>query len=174
MIQRLLLWMVSTIFILVLVSLAHAVMSDDTDRPSATHDPGYAAGLAAFQRADWQGVIDHMADVIQRRPWQDDAYGLMGYAYRKLGHYRDAFAHYQKALDLNPYNRSVLEYLGEAYVERGCITQSREVLARLEVVCKRLTRNATTANWQSHCREWQELQAVIAATTTPARSDCTE
>ena len=174
MIQRLLLWMFFVMFILALGSPTRAVMSGDADRPSATHDPYYAVGLAAFERADWLGVIDIMANVVLRRPWRDDAYGLMGYAYRKLGHYRDALAHYQKALDLNPHNRSVLEYLGEAYVEIGCIKQSHEVLARLEVVCKRLTRDASPASWKLNCTEWQELKAAIDAATVPTRADCAE
>jgi tetratricopeptide (TPR) repeat protein len=167
-------WMFCAIFILALVSPTRAVMSGDADRSSATHDPDYAAGLAAFTRADWPGVIAHMANVVLRRPWRDDAYGLMGYASRKLGHYRDALAYYQKALDLNPHNLSVLEYLGQAYVEIGCIKQSHEVLARLEVVCKRLTRDTSAANWRLNCTEWQELQAAIDAATASARPDCAE
>jgi tetratricopeptide (TPR) repeat protein len=121
---------------------ALAVMSDSESPRQAPHDPDYAAGLAAFQRADWQNVLAAMTRVVARRPWDDDAYTLMGFASRKLGNYRQALVHYQKALELNPHHRGALEYLGETYLEMGCAAPARELLTRLEAACQRLMSEA--------------------------------
>lgn len=141
----------------------HAVMRGDEDRSALTTDPDYAAGLAAFERGDWSGVLDHMAKVLARRPWRDDAYSFMGYAYRQLGNYGEALAHYHRALELNPHHRGALEYLGEAYLEMGCVQRAPELLSRLEVTCKRITVDVSPSDWKSDCHEWQELKAAIDA-----------
>jgi tetratricopeptide (TPR) repeat protein len=166
------LYVLLCLLLLAVVPSALAVLSDDGSPPViAPGDPDQAAARAAFQRGEWQGVVDNMAKVIERRPWDDDAHNLMGFAYRKLGNYRQALIHYQRALDLNPHHRGVLEYLGEAYVDMGCIAQAREALARLEAACKRLA-SGTTHDWKSGCGEWQDLQEAITAYRGPPRPDC--
>jgi tetratricopeptide (TPR) repeat protein len=139
---------------------ADAVPSDAETLPPVPGESDYAAGLAAFERQDWRGVIDQMTKVIARRPWRDNAYNLMGYAYRKLGDYNRAIQHYQRALDLNPHHRGALEYLGEAYLEMGCMTQAQTALDRLEAVCKRTTDGQVQG---AMCEEWQDLKTAIEA-----------
>ena len=161
------------LLMLLFLSSTLAVMSGD-ERPLAVpNDPDYTAGLAAFGSEDWQGVIDHMSKVVARRPWDDNAYNLLGFAMRKLGHYRRALAHYQQALDLNPYHRGALEYLGETYLEMGCITQAQEVLTRLEAACKRIMDDRARDRWQAGCQEWQDLHAALATARPPAPPGCT-
>jgi len=151
---------------------ALAIMNDSESPRQAPNDPEYAAGLAAFQRADWQSVLDTMTRVIARRPWDDDAYTLMGFAARKLGNYREALVYYQKALELNPHHRGALEYLGEAYLEMGCAAPARALLARLEAACRRLMSNAAQPDWQAGCQEWTELHVAIAAYHESAQPGC--
>ena len=160
--------------LLALTPPALAVLSGDDSPPVvAPGDPDQAAGLAAWQREDWQGVIEHMTRVIARRPWDDNAYNLLGFASRKQGNYRQALAYYQRALALNPYHRGVLEYLGEAYVEQGCLVQARDLLSRLERTCKQVTAETSGDGWQAGCKEWRELHAAItAAAGDPAGSTC--
>ena len=55
---------------------AVAIMGGDAPPPTAAGQDDYAAGVAAFEQQDWQRVIDHMARVIEERPWEDDAYNL--------------------------------------------------------------------------------------------------
>jgi Flp pilus assembly protein TadD len=151
---------------------ALAVMSDSESPRQVSNDPDYAAGLAAFQRADWQSVLDTMARVVTRRPWDDEAQNLMGFASRKLGNYRQALEYYQKALELNPHHRGALEYLGETYLEMGCTAQARVILARLEAACKRLMGDTANATWPAGCQEWTELHIAIAAYREPAPPRC--
>jgi cytochrome c-type biogenesis protein CcmH/NrfG len=83
-----------------LPSAALAIMDDE--RPPAD-DPDYAAGVAAFEREDWQSVIEIMERVVAQKPWHDDAHTRMGFAYRKQGDYERALRAYDKALALNPH-----------------------------------------------------------------------
>lgn len=120
-------------------------------------DPDDAAGRAAFEREDWQGVIDHMARVIERRPADDEAHNLMGYAHRKLGHYDQALAFYDRALALNPHHRGALEYLGEAYLELDQPQLAKATLDRLAAECRRIAIDAMTGGVGAGCEEWVEL-----------------
>lgn len=145
---------------------AAAVTGFDAGPPPAAADNPYGAGVAAFEREDWQGVLDHMALAIEARPWQDNAYNLMGFAYRKLGDYPAALTAYDRALTLNPYNRGALEYLGEAYLELGRPDDAKATLDRLADACKMLAQGA--ADPLATCEEWQELAEAYEA--YPAKS----
>jgi tetratricopeptide (TPR) repeat protein len=126
-------------------------------------DDDYAAGKAAFEREDWQGVIDHLTRVIAERPWDDDAHNLMGFAYRKLGDYDQALEQYDRALTLNPHHRGALEYLGEAYLDLDRPELAKAMLDRLTVECQRIAASATEDAWQTDCEEWQDLNEAYRA-----------
>jgi tetratricopeptide (TPR) repeat protein len=132
--------------------------------PSASgEEDDYARGATAFEREDWPAVIEHMTKATAERPWHDDAYNLMGFAYRKLGDYDKALQSYDRALELNPHHRGALEYLGEAYLELDQPDSAKAMLDRLEVECRRVAPDATAGAWQSDCEEWQELSAAYEA-----------
>jgi tetratricopeptide (TPR) repeat protein len=148
-------------FMLLLASApAIAVMSGGKSEQSPPSDDAYAAGKAAFDREDWQGVIDHMSKAIEERPWHDDAHNLMGFAYRKLGDYDRALVAYDRALALNPHHRGALEYLGEAYLELDRPELAKDMLDRLAAECRRIAVAASARSWQSECEEWQDLNAA--------------
>jgi tetratricopeptide (TPR) repeat protein len=140
---------------------AGAVTGFDTEPAPASTDDPYDAGVAAFEQEDWQGVLDHMSQALQARPWLDNAHNLMGYAYRKLGDYPAALAAYDKALTLNPYNRGALEYLGEAYLELDRPEDAKETLDRLADACRRIAHAAVDP--LTTCAEWQELAEAYEA-----------
>jgi tetratricopeptide (TPR) repeat protein len=129
--------------------------------PTAAGADDYAAGLAAFEQQDWQGVIDHMARVTEERPWEDEAYNRMGFAYRKLGDYGRALEFYDKALRLNPHNRGALEYLGEAYLEMDRLRDAQAMLDRLDEECQRLAAGSSE-DQQPDCQEREDLEEAIA------------
>jgi tetratricopeptide (TPR) repeat protein len=141
-----------------LAGTALAIMDDE--RPPAD-DPDYAAGLAAFERENWLGVIVAMEAVVAQKPWHDDAHTRLGFAYRKQGDYERALEAYGKALELNPHHRGALEYLGEAYLEMGRRGDAEAMLARLAAACRRVA--GEPDDWQSDCEEWQDLSAALDA-----------
>ena len=122
---------------------------------ASARDADYEAGLQAYERADWPGVIKAMRAVIDRKPWHDDAHNYLGYAYRKQGDYERALKHYQKALELNPHHRGAMEYLGEAYLELKQPGKAQELLDQLAQECQRIG--------AKDCEELEDLQAAMAA-----------
>lgn len=140
---------------------AGAVTGFDGEPGPALSDDAYAAGVAAFEQEDWQGVLDHMSAALEARPWQDNAHNLMGFAYRKLGDYPAALDAYGKALTLNPYNRGALEYLGEAYLELDRPDDAKETLDRLADACRLLAHGAIDPLVK--CEEFQELSEAYEA-----------
>jgi tetratricopeptide (TPR) repeat protein len=120
----------------------------------------YGLGFAAHKRGDWQAVIDHMAKVIERRPWDAEAHNLSGHAWRKLGDYERALVLYDKALELDPHHRGALEYLGEAYLELDRPDDAGALLERLAIACRRV---ADGPDWQADCEEWQDLKEAYDA-----------
>jgi tetratricopeptide (TPR) repeat protein len=145
------------------VPAAAVTMGGESERPTASAGDDYAEGAAAFEREDWPAVIEHMTRAVQQRPWHDDAYNLMGFAYRKLGDYDQALQAYDRALGLNPHHRGALEYLGEAYLELDRPEDAKAMLERLEVECQRIAPAATGGHWQTDCEEWQELSEAYDA-----------
>ena len=140
-----------------------AAMSSDEDSRALPADDDYTKGRDAFEREDWQGVIDHMSKTISRRPWHDNAYSLLGFAHRKLGDYEKSLSFYDKALTLNPHNRGALEYLGEAYLDLDTPESTLEILSRLEVECKRIASRFPDNDWRTGCEEWVHLNAAYQA-----------
>jgi tetratricopeptide (TPR) repeat protein len=122
----------------------------------------YAAGVAAFDQKDWQGVIDHMAKVIEEQPWEDQAYNLSGFAYRKLGKYNQALEFYDTALKLNPHNLGALEYLGEAYLDMDRPKDAQAMLERLDSECQRITKAAAAGSTAPDCKEREDLEEALA------------
>lgn len=143
---------------------ALAVTSGGKSEQASPGGDDFGRGKAAFDRQDWQGVIEHMSRVIAERPWHDDAHNLMGFAYRKLGDYDRALEAYDRALELNPHHRGALEYLGEAYLELDRPERAKEMLDRLAAACQRVADGATAvATRESGCPEWRELKEAYDA-----------
>ena len=147
-------------------------MSDADSLPQAPSDPEYAAARAAWQQGNWQQALDALARVVARRPWDDDAYTMLGFAARKLGNYPQALAHYQHALTLNPHHRGAMEYLGETYVDMGCVAQAQAILVQLETACRRLLGETTSTDWLTASPEWTELRAAITTSRPAASPPC--
>lgn len=146
-------WMVGSAILALSAAPGVAIQGGGSEQ-AGTADPDYAAGEAAFEKEDWQGVLDHMAKVVERNPNHDDAHNLTGYAYRKLGDYDRALASYDRALELNPHHRGALEYLGEAYLELDQSELAKATLDRLEAACGPAGTSATDGG----CEEWEDLK----------------
>ena len=136
---------------------AQAVTGFDVAPPPSS-ESDYDQGVAAFAREDWPAVILHLRQVIDERPWDDDAHSLIGFAYRQQGQWDLSLMHYNRALALNPHHRGALEYLGEAYLELDRPEDAQAMLERLEQACRRVY---TTEEWPARCEEWQDLEAAF-------------
>jgi tetratricopeptide (TPR) repeat protein len=88
---------------------------------------------------------------VARAPKDAYAENYLGFSYRKLGKLDAAFAHYDKALAIDPKHRGAHEYVGEAYLMTGNLDKAEEHLKVLDRLC-----------WLP-CSEYTDLKKAIAS-----------
>jgi len=113
-------------------------------------DPDYAAGKAAIAAKDWNAAIRSLSSAALRDTRNADIENYLGYAYRQSGQLQLAFAHYQRALQLNPRHRGAHEYIGEAYLIANNLAKAEEHLASLQRICL------------IPCEEYEDLKKAVA------------
>jgi tetratricopeptide (TPR) repeat protein len=138
------------------------VLSGSEWEAKASQDPDLTAATEAIGEQRWHAAVESLDRYVARRPWDDDAHTLLGYAYRKLGAFERSLEHYERALTLNPYHLGAMEYMGEAFMEMGHPERAREMLNRIETTCRR---SFPEARWREECHEWQELSERLQAPT---------
>ena len=79
-----------------------------------------------------------------------DIQNLLGFGHRKTGRLDAANRYYQRALEINPKQKSALEYQGELFLMRGDKVSASDNLAKLEKIC-----------WLG-CSEYNDLKKAIA------------
>ena len=130
-----------------------AVRADPTDDDpnAAALDPDYAAGKRAIEAKDWRAAVKALSAAALRDTRNADIQNYLGYAYRHLGDMARAFAHYERALKLNPRHRGAHEYAGEAALLAGDLPRAQRHLAALKTICV------------LPCEEYDDLKAAVEA-----------
>src|SRR5262245_26116498 len=86
------------------------------DADWAELDPDFAAGKRALAAADWNAAIASLKLAALRDPHNADIQNHIGYAYRRLRQLDPAFAHYRRALALDPRHPRAHAPVGAAYL----------------------------------------------------------
>ena len=107
----------------------------DEAAPAAVQDVDYVAAERLVREERFAEALHLLMKVIARDPVNADAYNLLGFSQRKLGHLGEALVSYRRALDLDPDHIGAHEYLGELHAEIGEIDRAEEHLARLVQLC---------------------------------------
>jgi tetratricopeptide (TPR) repeat protein len=110
-----------------------------------------SAAKTAIDAKDWAGAIKLLESEVADNKATADTYNYLGFAYRGLGHYEQAFKHYATALRMDPEHRGAHEYVGETYLVVGNLKKAKEHLAALDRICF------------FGCDEFYDLKAAIAA-----------
>ena len=134
------------------VGLAFAAATDDepgVPEPKAKPDIDFQKGWKAIEGNRWAEAIPYFRKVVDRDPTHADAYNYLGFAYRNLKDFDNAFAHYKQALEANPKHRGAHEYIGEAYLQQNNLAAAEAHLAKLDDICF------------FGCVEYSELKAAI-------------
>ncbi len=114
-------------------------------------DPELAAARKAIEKKAWPEAVRLLEQVTARQGSSADVENLLGYAERNRGNMDAAFAHYEKALRLDPKHRGAHEYVGEAYLMVGNLAKAREHLAALDKLCR------------FSCEEYRDLKKRVAS-----------
>jgi Flp pilus assembly protein TadD len=135
--------------VLPLLAVAAARASASPQEPPRPVDPDVAAARKAIDAKQWPEAVRLLEQAAARG---DDAetYNLLGFAERNQGHLDAAFAHYEKALRLDPKHRGAHEYIGEAYLLAGNLAKAEEHLAALDKLCF------------FSCEEYRDLKKAVA------------
>jgi tetratricopeptide (TPR) repeat protein len=135
--------------VLALASGAGAARGADS-APSKPVDPDLAAARKALEAKDWPGAAKLLEKAAARDASNPDVYTLLGFAERNRGNTDAAFAHYEKALRLDPKHLGAHEYVGEAYLMVGNLAKAEEHLKALDKLCF------------FSCEEYRDLKRSIA------------
>jgi tetratricopeptide (TPR) repeat protein len=90
---------------------------------------------AAIDAKNWRGAISILNGLAASDPKNADVENLLGFSYRMLGQYPDAFHYYDLALTLDPGHKGALEYEGEAYLETNQLPKAMANLSTLRTAC---------------------------------------
>ena len=140
---------------LALALAAGASWAVGTDEDGPALDPDFAAGKRAIEAKDWRGAIKALSSAALRDTRNADIENNLGYAWRHAGDMNQAFAHYDRALKLDPRHRGAHEYAGEAALIAGDLARAQRHLAALKSICL------------LPCDEYHELKAAITAYRPP-------
>ncbi|HYD39188.1 MAG TPA: tetratricopeptide repeat protein [Anaeromyxobacter sp.] len=113
-----------------------------------------SAGLSKAERLiderQWAEAIAVLTKEAERDGSNADVHNWLGYAERNRGNTDAAFAHYARALELDPKHRGAHEYVGEAYLMVGDLAKAKEHLATLAKLCR------------ARCEEYEDLKEHVA------------
>jgi tetratricopeptide (TPR) repeat protein len=125
----------------------------DLDDDDLEH-PIVKEGKAALQQENWEDAILLFEEALKDLSGSADVQNFLGYAYRKSGNLNKALEHYGLALEINPDHKGALEYLGEAYITLGDLSNANVQLKRLKRICSPIP-----------CEEVKELELAIKRAT---------
>ena len=135
------------IVVAVLVAPAPPALADaGTGSFSSPSDPNFIAGKQAIEAKDWKKAMR----IFNGMRADADILNYLGYAYRNLGSYEDAFNNYKRALVMDPDHRGAHEYIGEAYLKTGNLAMAERHLATLNRICG------------PGCEEYKDLAREVA------------
>lgn len=137
------------------IFLAHGAAANDepsykAPEAAAGDTSGLTKARAAITAKNWSGAIAILYPISQSQPQNADVENLLGFSYRMLGQYPQAFAYYNRALAIDPAHKGALEYEGEAYVETNQLPKAEGNLATLKRACG-----------AAGCAEIAQLQGAI-------------
>jgi tetratricopeptide (TPR) repeat protein len=103
--------------------------------PAEKAEENYQDAVRAVKNENYDDAIDKLKEVLDHDSRNADALNYMGYSYRKLGKYEQAFSFYTRALKLDPDHKGANEYIGDAYLERNMPEKAKIHLDRLAKIC---------------------------------------
>jgi tetratricopeptide (TPR) repeat protein len=131
---------------ILVVASAGAFGDAGTWAPETATDPNFIAAKKAIDAKDWNKALD----LLNKCRVNADVHNYLGYTYRHLGNFNEAFHNYKRALEIDPKHRGAHEYVGEAYLLTNNLPKAEEHLAALDRICGKT------------CEEYKDLAREIA------------
>jgi Flp pilus assembly protein TadD len=124
------------LFSLVASPVVAAGSSDGSSEETASSTEfDYEEAKALVDSGDFVAALPILIGLTNSDARNADAWNLLGYTQRKLGHMDESSAAYLTVLTINPDHLGALEYQGELFVDTGKPDLARANLARLQSLC---------------------------------------
>ncbi|HVH83114.1 MAG TPA: tetratricopeptide repeat protein [Steroidobacteraceae bacterium] len=133
---------------------AHASDGGKKERALRDARDRYASAHGKFEQA------------VRLDPQRYEAWNYVGYTSRKLGHYDDALAAYDRALALKPDYPDAIEYRGEAYLAVNRLADAKQAYLDLFAGNRALAAKLLTA-----MKDWVAAQRAAPASDHAASLD---
>jgi tetratricopeptide (TPR) repeat protein len=126
--------------------------------PAGARSTGLSRAERLIDQEKWDEAVEVLTEEAERDRSNADVFNWLGYAERSRGNTDAAFAHYARALALDPKHRGAHEYVGEAYLMVGDLAKAKEHLARLAKLCR--SRCEEYRDLKEHVEEYEERHAT--------------
>jgi tetratricopeptide (TPR) repeat protein len=97
----------------------------------AENDAGKRQKLEAKAKDKHEDSSKKFAKATEKNPAMFQAWGSLGYAYRKVGNYNASLTAYGKAIEIQPNYTPAIEYRAEAYLGLNQLEQVKSVYMQL-------------------------------------------
>lgn len=141
-------WKVSLIFAALLtLFVAYPAYSVKYDKSNPTKM--YSKAYKMIDKGQYSKAQKILKNYTKSEPEDPDGWTLLAFTYRKLEKFTESEESYLKALNLEPDNKSALEYQGELFIETNRIDLAKANIKKLQNLCP------------NSCEELEKLQSYL-------------
>ena len=141
-------WKVSLIFAALLtLFVAYPAYSVKYDKSNPTKM--YSKAYKMIDKGQYSKAQKILKNYTKSEPEDPDGWTLLAFTYRKLDKFAKSEEYYLKALNLEPDNKSALEYQGELFIETNRIDLANANIKKLQNLCP------------NSCEELEKLQSYL-------------
>ena len=141
-------WKVSLIFAALLtLFVAYPAYSVKYDKSNPTKM--YSKAYKMIDKGQYSKAQKILKNYTKSEPEDPDGWTLLAFTYRKLDKFAESEEYYLKALNLEPDNKSALEYQGELFIETNRIDLAKANIKKLQNLCP------------NSCEELEKLQSYL-------------
>ena len=141
-------WKVSLIFAALLtLFVAYPAYSVKYDKSNPTKM--YSKAYKIIDKGQYSKAQKILKNYTKSEPEDPDGWTLLAFTYRKLDKFAESEEYYLKALNLEPDNKSALEYQGELFIETNRIDLANANIKKLQNLCP------------NSCEELEKLQSYL-------------
>ena len=109
----------------------------------------YSKAYKMIDKGQYSKAKKILKNYTKSEPEDPDGWTLLAFTYRKLDKFAESEEYYLKALNLEPDNKSALEYQGELFIETNRIDLANANIKKLQNLCP------------NSCEELEKLQSYL-------------
>ena len=137
-------------FFSVFISPVFAAGTSDSSSAASTTATSYADAKALADAGNYAAALPAFEAITKDDPQNADAWNMLGFTHRMLGHTDESSQAYLVVLGINPNHLGALEYQGELFIQTGKLDLAKANLVKLQGLC-------------GECEEYEDLDKALKA-----------